>query len=389
MDKARIGTLLRARFGEARSGVRGGARRRFTLRARPVRSWSRAAGGARHQARPRATPGVQTLTQHHSRRLLGAVPVHLAVAGALLGLAACAGTGGDALDKAPVYVERPVELLYNEARDLLADRRYTEAVRGFEEVDRQHPYSEWARRSLLMSAYAQYQQNKYEDAVAGAQRYVALYPGSDSAPYGYYLIAMCYFEQIVDVGRDQRMTELALASLNDVVQRFPQTEYARDARLKIEMTQDQLAGKEMEIGRFYLRGDQHLAAIGRFKRVVDLYQTTTHVPEALHRLVEAYVSLGIVGEATKVGAVLGYNYPGSEWYEASYRLLTTRGAAPRVTPVRQGLFGRVRAEETGLPKPPRRGLFGRRAPPPPVTSEPAPAPPPASEPAPAAPSGAS
>lgn len=286
-------------------------------------------------------------------------------------LAGCQTGGGAARNKAPVYVERPVELLYNEARDQLSKRRYSEAIMGFEEVDRQHPYSEWARRSLLMSAYAQYQQNKYEDAVAGAQRYVALYPGSESAPYGYYLIAMCYFEQIVDVGRDQRMTELALASLNDVVQRFPQTEYARDARLKIEMTQDQLAGKEMEIGRFYLTGDQHLAAIGRFRRVVDLYQTTSHVPEALHRLVEAYVSLGILPEATKIGAVLGYNYPGSEWYEASYELLTSRGVAPRSAPQRRGLFGRV-INDPAQERPRWRSLFGRRAQPPPAQPAPQP-----------------
>jgi outer membrane protein assembly factor BamD len=242
--------------------------------------------------------------------------------------------------KAPVYVERPVEQLYNDARDELGRRNYSEAIQGFEEVDRQHPYSEWARRSLLMSSYAHYQQNKYEDAISGAQRFTALYPGNESAVYAYYLIAICYFEQIVDVGRDQRMTELALASLNELVQRYPASEYARDARLKIDMTQDQLAGKEMEIGRYYLREGQQLGAIGRFRRVIDVYQTTTHVPEALHRLVEANLSMGLVDEATKVGAVLGYNYPGSEWYEASYKLLTSRGATPSVRPERRGLFRR-------------------------------------------------
>jgi outer membrane protein assembly factor BamD len=273
-----------------------------------------------------------------------------------IGLVACQRPGGATTTKAPVYVERPVELLYNEARDQLGRRNYAEAVQAFEEVDRQHPYSEWARRSLLMSAYAQYQQNKYEDAIAAAQRFAALYPGNESAPYAYYLIAMCYFEQIVDVGRDQRMTELALASLNEVVQRYPQSEYARDARLKMDMTQDQLAGKEMEIGRYYLTESQHLAAIGRFRRVIDLYQTTTHVPEALHRLVEAYLSMGIVEEATKVGSVLGYNYPGSEWYEASYRLLTNKGAAPSVRPERRRLFDRKPLFNRGrdrAPEPPR------------------------------------
>lgn len=259
---------------------------------------------------------------------------------AAIAMAACQNSGAT-ITKAPVYVERPVEQLYNEARDQMGRRNYSEAIQGFEEVDRQHPYSEWARRSLLMTAYANYQQNKYEDAIADAQRFTALYPGNESAVYAYYLIAISYFEQIVDVGRDQRMTELALASLNELVQRYPQSEYARDARLKIDMTQDQLAGKEMEIGRYYLREGQHLAAIGRFRRVIDVYQTTTHVPEALHRLVEANLSMGLIDESTKVGAVLGYNYPGSEWYESTYRLLTTRGIAPEARPQRRGLFQRT------------------------------------------------
>lgn len=270
-------------------------------------------------------------------------------AAGLLGLAATVALGGCANNRlgerdaaAPVYVERPVDLLYNEARDLLARGRFVEAVQGFTEVDRQHPYSEWARRSLLMIAYSHYQTNKYEDAIAAARRFIEIYPQDANAPYAYYLISICFFEQIVDVGRDQRMTELALASLNDVAQRYPQSEYARDARLKMDMTRDQLAGKEMEIGRYYLNQQQQLAAIGRFRRVVEIYQTTSHVPEALHRLVEAYVSLGIIDEATQIGSVLGYNYPGSSWYEASYNLLTSRDARPGIAPRRSwlgGLFG--------------------------------------------------
>jgi outer membrane protein assembly factor BamD len=285
----------------------------------------------------------------------------LLLAVAMIAVSACQTGGAQRVTKAPVYVERPVEQLYNDARDQLARRNYSEAIVGFEEVDRQHPYSEWARRSLLMTAYAKYQQNKYEDAIADAQRFAALYPGNESAVYAYYLIAICYFEQIVDVGRDQRMTELALASLNELVQRYPQSEYARDARLKIDMTQDQLAGKEMDIGRYYLRESQQLAAIGRFRRVIDVYQTTTHVPEALHRLVEANLSMGLVEEATKVGSVLGFNYPGSEWYEASYKLLTDRGAAPSVRPQRRGLFQRTNTLNPGQP----------RASEPPVTQVPA------------------
>ncbi len=265
---------------------------------------------------------------------------------ASVSLAACQ-SNSKLKDKAPAYVERPVELLYNNARDLVTRRDYSEAVRAFDEVDRQHPYSEWARRSILMSAYSSYAQNKYEDAIEAANRYISMYQGSEAnSAYAYYLIATCYFEQIVDVGRDQRMTELALASLNELVQRYPDTAYAKDARLKMDMTRDQLAGKEMEIGRYYLTQDQHLAAIGRFKRVVDLYQTTSHTPEALHRLVEAYLSMGLIGEATKIGAVLGYNYPGSDWYEKSYKLLTSKGVNPKEKPKRQFFKKKQEKEKT-------------------------------------------
>jgi outer membrane protein assembly factor BamD len=266
--------------------------------------------------------------------LMGALAVSTVLAG-------CANAPG--ADRARIaYVERPVEQLFNEAKDRLDRREFTEASAGFDEVERQHPYSEWARRSILMGAYAAYQQNKYDDAISASQRFIALHPGNSSAPYAYYLIAMCYFEQIVDVGRDQRLTELALAALNDVVQRYPQSEYARDARLKIDMARDQLAGKEMEIGRYYLTQDEYLAAIGRFKRVIDLYQTTTHTPEALHRLVEAYVSLGVTNEATQIASVLGYNYPGSEWYQASYGLLTSKGVTPESpSPQSRSWIGRL------------------------------------------------
>ncbi len=246
---------------------------------------------------------------------------------AAVALAGCQ-TGNRDRENRLAYVERPVEQLYNEARDQLERRNWEPAVQLFEEVERQHPYSEWARRSMLMAAYGSYMQNRYEAAISNSQRFISLHPGNNAAAYAYYLIAISYFEQIVDVGRDQRMTELALAALNDVVQRFPDSEYARDARLKIDMTRDQLAGKEMEVGRFYLRQDEHLAAIGRFRRVIELYQTTSHTPEALHRLVEAYVSMGVTREATQVAAVLGYNYPGSEWYEASFNLLQSRGLQP-------------------------------------------------------------
>ncbi|MBI1250841.1 MAG: outer membrane protein assembly factor BamD [Alphaproteobacteria bacterium] len=241
-------------------------------------------------------------------------------------LAACGG--GPDVDVQ--FQEEPVAGLYNRAADLLDQRRYTEAAAAFQEVERQHPYSSWARRSMLMTAYASYQSNKYDEAIEAAQRFIALHPGNESAPYAYYLIAICHFEQILDVGRDQATTERALNALQDVVRRFPESDYARDARLKIDMTYDQLAGKEMEIGRFYLMRDQHLAAMNRFRRVVEdpNFQQTTHAPEALHRLVESYLSVGMTEEAQRAAAILGHNYPGSSWYLSTYRLMEGRGVSP-------------------------------------------------------------
>jgi outer membrane protein assembly factor BamD len=242
------------------------------------------------------------------------------------GLMGCAGSGAR---EEVQFVEEPVADLYNRAADLLDRRRYTEAAAMFEEVERQHPYSSWARRSMLMTAYSNYKANKYDDAVAAAQRFIALHPGNESAPYAYYLVATCYFEQILDVGRDQRMTEQALQALQEVVRRFPGSSYARDAQLKIDMTFDQLAGKEMDVGRFYLTQGQQLPAINRFRNVVENpdFQRTTHAPEALHRLVEAYLTVGMVEDAQRAAAVLGYNYPDNEWYQRTYALMTGEGVA--------------------------------------------------------------
>jgi outer membrane protein assembly factor BamD len=252
---------------------------------------------------------------------------HLLGAGILVaGLAAC---GGNRARREVQYVEEPVAQLYGRGASLLDKHQWTEALGSFEEVERQHPYSSWARRAMLMEAYASYESNKYDDAIEDAQRFLALHPGNESAPYAYYLIAVCQFERIYDVGRDQATTERALAALTDVVRRFPESPYARDARLKIDMTYDQLAGKEMEIGRFYLHEDQHLAAVNRFRNVIENphYQRTTHVPEALHRLVEAYLSLGMIEEAQRMAAVLGYNFPGNVWYQRTYALMTQRGVS--------------------------------------------------------------
>ncbi|MCA8884975.1 MAG: outer membrane protein assembly factor BamD [Hyphomonadaceae bacterium] len=243
------------------------------------------------------------------------------------GTAACGGVR----ERADVqYVEEPATALYNRAADALDRGRYPRALILFGEVERQHPYSSWARRAMLMEAYTNYQAQQYDDAIENAQRFISLHPGNESAPYAYYLIAICHFERIMDVGRDQGTTERALAALNDVVRRYPDSPYARDARLKLDMVYDQLAGKEMAIGRFYLQRDQHLAAINRFRNVIENenFQRTTHVPEALHRLVEAYLSVGMTEEAQRMASILGYNFPGSEWYQRSYALMTQQGVAP-------------------------------------------------------------
>lgn len=242
---------------------------------------------------------------------------------AAVALSACGGDK-DTLE----YVERPVETLYNIAVDKLADKNYREAAQYFDEVERQHPYSVWARRSILMSSYAYYQFNKYDEAILAAERFISLHPGNRDAPYAYYLIAISYYERISDVGRDQQITEKALSALQNIVRRYPRSEYARDARLKIDLTNDHLAGKEMEIGRYYLKKGQIIAAINRFRNVVERYQTTSHVPEALHRLTEAYLTMGVTSEAQTAAAILGYNFPGSEWYEDSYALLTERDLRP-------------------------------------------------------------
>ena len=237
------------------------------------------------------------------------------------------------------YEEHPVDLLYNAGATRLDEHQWNDAVQYFREVERQHPYSEWARRSILMTAFAHYQANDYAEAIADADQFISLYPGNPSTPYAYYLKAICYFEQIVDVGRDQASTAAAGEALREVSKRYPYSEYAADARLKIDMVQDQLAGKEMTVGRFYLRSGNPMGAIGRFKTVIDKYQTTSHTPEALYRLVEAYLTVGLVGEAKKNGAVLGYNYPGDPWYQAAYTLLTSRGYRPEVQPNPAGQSG--------------------------------------------------
>ncbi len=244
------------------------------------------------------------------------------VVGAALVLVACGGT--EEFD----YEDRTVEDLYNSAMNSLEAGNYNTASRLFDEVDRQHPYSVWATKAQVMAAYAHYLADDYDEAIIAIDGFLELHPGNSDAPYAYYLKAICYYEQISDVGRDQKMTELAMQSLEEVARRYPSTKYARDARLKLDLTRDHLAGKEMSIGRFYLQQGEYLAAINRFRNVVENYQTTTHIPEALHRLTESYLALGISDEAQMSAAVLGHNYPGSQWYEDSYALLQRRNLEP-------------------------------------------------------------
>ena len=247
---------------------------------------------------------------------------------ALLAGAALVLLAGCASDDEPAYVETPVETLYGEAMDALEERDFVVAAEGFDEVDRQHPYSTWSTRAQMMAAFSYYQANLYDDAIIAARRFIELHPGHRDVAYVYYLVAMCHYEQITSVEWDQTSTSTALAALEEVVRRFPETSYARDASLKIDLAMDHLAGKEMSVGRFYLQRRQYIAAIQRFRRVVEDYQTTSHVPEALHRLTEAYLAIGVTAEAQAAAEVLGYNYPGSEWYEHSYALLVGANAEP-------------------------------------------------------------
>jgi outer membrane protein assembly factor BamD len=258
--------------------------------------------------------------------------VAAALACALL-LAGCSSAKKD------TYVERPVEELYNQAMDMLASENYTKAAGAFDEVERQHPYSVWATKAQLMSAYALYEGNKFDESIIAADRFIQLHPGHRDVAYAYYLKALDYYIQIEDVARDQKTTQQAMTALNEVVRRFPDSKYARDARLKIDLARDHLAGKEMEIGRWYQ--DQHFyeAAIGRFQRVVDDFQTTNHVPEALARLTEIYLVLGLPDEAKKTAAVRGYNYPGSSWYAETYAQLYADKLVEGVPPPRGGVPG--------------------------------------------------
>jgi outer membrane protein assembly factor BamD len=233
-------------------------------------------------------------------------------------------------DKQDDYVpDDPPDRLYNEGLFLLNNKSdYKGAAAKFDEVDRQDPYSDWARKALLMSAYAYYQAQEYDDCMNAAKRYITLHPASPDAAYAQYLIGSSYYDQIVDVSRDQERATKAMDALQEVVRKYPSSDYAMAAQKKISMARDQLAGKEMDIGRFYLNRRDFIGAINRFKVVVTQYQTTRHVEEALERLTEAYVALGIIDEAQTAAAVLGHNFPDSPWYQNAYNLVKNAGGEP-------------------------------------------------------------
>ncbi len=253
---------------------------------------------------------------------------------AIPALSACASLGGGGGGKPgdTNYVARDVNTLYAAAKDRMDRGRYKESAALFDEVERQHPYSPWARRAQLMSAFSYYLANMHNESIGSAQRFLAIHPGNKDAPYAYYLIALNYYEQMRDVTRDQKITQSALQSLGEVARRYPNTDYAADAKLKIDLVNDHLAGKEMEIGRFYERSGKWLAASMRFREVVDKYQTTSHAPEALFRLTETYLALGVPQEAQKSAAVLGRNYPGSKWYDRAYQLMQKHAPAQAAAP---------------------------------------------------------
>jgi outer membrane protein assembly factor BamD len=271
---------------------------------------------------------VSRLPTSKARRRRGSPTRALLVVLAAAVLSACAWFG----DKDLPLSDDPADRLYNEGLFLLNNKHdFKAAAKKFEEVDRQHPYSEWARKSLIMSAYAYYEGKQFDEAITSAKRYVTLHPGSPDAAYAQYLIGSSYFEQIPDITRDQLGTEKALNSLDEVVRKFPNSEYAASAKRKIDIAKDQLAGKEMTIGRYYQEKRDYTGAINRFKVVVTQYQTTRHVEEALMRLTEVYMTLGIVDEAQTAAAVLGHNFPDSPWYKDAYRLVKSGGLEPHET----------------------------------------------------------
>lgn len=267
----------------------------------------------------------KTDSARKSRALLTVV-----AAGILPAFAAGCMSGNDDINLA-TYVEQtdPADQLYNQGLANLNSGRLKEASRKFDAVDRQHPYSEYARKSMVMAAFTNYRQGNYQDAINAGQRYVAMYPTSEDAAYAQYIVGLSYFRQIRDVTQDQKESRRAIEAMEEVIQRWPESEYVEDARTKVRFARDQLAGKEMQIGRYYQERREYIAAAKRFRYVVENYSNTRHVEEALARLTETYYAMGLTSEAQTAAAVLGHNYPESQWYKDSYKLLQTGGLEPR------------------------------------------------------------
>jgi outer membrane protein assembly factor BamD len=242
-------------------------------------------------------------------------------------LAACSIFGDE--EEITAMPDIPADKLYNEGLYYLNQNKYSDAAEKFEEVDKQHPYTEWARKSVVMTAYTHYAQGNYDEAITNARRYLTLHPGSPDAAYAQYILAMSYYNEIPDISRDQQRTQRALLALQEIVDKYPDSEYAEPARQRIVFARDQLAGKEMEVGRYYLNQRNYIGAVNRFRTVISDYQTTRHVEEALMRVAEAYLALGVVAEAQTAAAVLGHNFPNSSWYKDAYTLVQSRGLEPR------------------------------------------------------------
>ncbi|OYU49507.1 MAG: outer membrane protein assembly factor BamD [Rhizobiales bacterium PAR1] len=231
--------------------------------------------------------------------------------------------------KSDIGKDEKADVLYNDGLARLDAKDYGAAMKKFAELDKQYPYSQWSRKALLLATFAAFEGSQYSDSINHGRRYVQLYPASPDTPYAQYLVGMSYFNQIVDISRDQERAEKTVVTMEDLVRKWPTSEYAKDARERIRIAQDQLAGKEMDVGRYYLTKRNYTGAINRFREVLVKYQATRHVEEALSRLTEAYLGLGIVGEAQTAAAVLGHNFPDSPWYKDAFTLLESKGAAPR------------------------------------------------------------
>jgi outer membrane protein assembly factor BamD len=274
--------------------------------------------------------GLAVLPASGAVRLLARLALALPLVVCAAGCSTWSGMGGLCAEKEEVMPDEPAEKLYNEGVYYLNEKRDAKnAAKKFEEVDRQHPYSDFARKALLMSAYAYYEAKSYDECITSAKRYISLHPGTPDAAYAMYLVGASYFDQIPDVNRDQGRTDKAIQALEEVIRKFPDSEYATSARKKIEEGNDQLAAKEMTIGRYYEGKKNFIGAINRFKVVVTRYQRTRHVEEALMRLTECYMTLGIAPEAQTAAAVLGHNFPDSAWYKDAYNIVKGQGLEPQ------------------------------------------------------------